>query len=75
VNIQCIHDGQRAVHTYDTTNITTLVQSFGLDEDLMDRSIADITFEIEHDENIYEVLRTLGVSSFRLPGSNTITST
>jgi hypothetical protein len=75
VNIQCIHDGQVSVHTYDTTNITTLIQSFGLDEHLMERSIADISFDIEHNENIQEVLRSLGVSSFRFPGSNAITST
>ena len=75
INIQCIHDGQRTIHTYDTTNISTLVESFGLDEHLMDRSIADIHFDIEHNENIAEILQTLGISSYSLPGSNTITTT
>jgi len=75
INIQCIHDGQRTIHTYDTTNISTLVESFGLDEHLMDRSIADIHFDIEHNENITEILQTLGISSYSLPGSNTITTT
>lgn len=75
INIQCIHDGQRSIHSYDTTNISVLVESFGLDENLMDRSIADISFEVEHNENIAEILQTLGISSYRLPGSNTISTT
>jgi hypothetical protein len=41
----------------------------------MDRSIADISFDIEYNENILDILRTLGISSYRLPGSNTITAT
>jgi hypothetical protein len=75
INIKCIHDGQRSIHSYDTTNISTLVESFGLDENLMDRSVADISFEIEHNERIEDILRTLGIASYRLPGSNAITTT
>ena len=75
INIQCIHNGQRTLHTYDTTDISNILESFGLDENLMDRSIADISFDIEHNESIDDVLRSLGVSSYRLPGSNTITTT
>jgi len=75
VTIHCIHDGQRATSHFDTTNIETIADSFGLDESMMHRSIADITFEIDPGENIETILRDLGITSFRLPGSDAIRTT
>lgn len=75
LTIHCIHDGQRATSHYETTDITTVAESFGLDENMLNRSITDITFEIDPDEDIETILRELGVTSFRLPGSDTISTT
>ena len=75
LNIQCIHDGTRALHTYETTNIEQIAESFGLDMSLMPRSIADITFDIESNENIHQILEALGITSFSLPNPDTVSST
>jgi hypothetical protein len=75
VSIQCIHDGTRALHTYTTPRIETLAQSFGLDMNLMPRSLAEVAFEIDPGESIEQILTSLGVTSFRLPNSDTVRTT
>jgi hypothetical protein len=75
LNIHCIHDGERATSHYDTTEIETIAESFGIDQNLMNRSITDITFEIDPGEDIELILRDLGITSFRLPNSNTVRTT
>jgi len=75
INIQCIHDGTRALHTYNTSDITLLSEAFDLDSNIMTRSIADIQFDIENDDDINAIPRSLGITSFRLPDSNTVSST
>ena len=69
VNIQCIHDGTRALHSYQTPDINHLARTFGLDLSLMTRSIADITFDIDQNENVEEMLRSLVITSFSLPNT------
>jgi hypothetical protein len=75
INIQCIHDGQNAIHTYETPDINQLARSFGLDLSLMRSSIADITFDIDNHENIEDLLHSLGISSFSLPDTNAVRPT
>lgn len=75
VTIQCVSDGQTATETYTTSNIQSVVDGLGLDTSLLSRSRRDIThidFGIEFGEIVEEVLRELGISRFRIPGSNTV---
>ena len=74
VTIQCMADGQTATETYTTSNIQSMIDSFGLAENLITgrRSVTDINFDVEFGEILDEVLRELGITRFRIPSSNTI---
>jgi hypothetical protein len=75
VTVQCISDGQTATETYTTSNIHSMIEGFDLDPTLISRSRRDMThidFSVEFGEIIEEVLRELGVTRFRVPGSDTV---
>jgi hypothetical protein len=76
ITIQCTADGQSATETYTTSNIQGIIHSFGISQNMLNdmgrRTVTDINFDIEFNEILEEVLRELGVTSFRVPGSNTV---
>jgi hypothetical protein len=80
--IERVHDGQRSMFPFDSSNINNIIEGFGLDMRQLippgpGRFITDIHFDIEDDEEIGEVLRQLGlpipiISGLREPTSNTV---
>ena len=75
VTIQSRTNGETATETYTTSNIQMIVNSFGLNENVLQqatRTVTDINFDIEFGEVLEEVLRELGITRFRVPGSNAV---
>jgi hypothetical protein len=76
ITIQSSVDGNTATETYTTSNIQTMIESFGLSEtailDVSRRTVTDINFDIEFGEVLEEVLRELGITRFRVPGSDAV---
>jgi hypothetical protein len=56
-----------------------MIESFGLTEtailDASRRTVTDINFDIEFGEVLEEVLRELGITRFRVPGSDAVNTT
>lgn len=79
ITIQSSVDGNTATETYTTSNIQTMIESFGLSEtailDASRRTVTDINFDIEFGEVLEEVLRELGITRFRVPGSDAVNTT
>ena len=76
ISIQCVQTGERAIDQYLTSNINTLQEAFNLNtRDLIDgvrRTTYNIDFETEFGQVLDEVLQELGITRFRLPGSNAV---
>jgi hypothetical protein len=59
VSVQRLADNHVSAETYTTSNISGLVNTFGMDPLIDPRYITDILFEIAQNESILEVLREL----------------
>lgn len=61
VSVQRTSDGETAVHTYATTDVSALVSTFGIDPFTDTRFVTDIFFDVDADESIEEVFQELGL--------------
>lgn len=60
------HDGRPLVTNFETTNVSSIVNGFGLDfRAIAGHMIADIHFDVEAHEELDEVLRELGLPAAR----------
>jgi len=71
LTIERVSDSNVSTTHFETSNITSIVEGFGLDfralvSDGPSRLFTDIHFDIDDDENIHEVLRELGIFNIEL---------
>jgi hypothetical protein len=62
VSVQRIRDDHTSVHSYVTSNVAGLVNSFGIDPFVDPRFQTDILFEVADDEILTDVLEELGIT-------------
>jgi hypothetical protein len=62
VSVQRIADGHVSSDSYTTSNVTGVVNAFGMDPFVDPRFITDILFEIAGNESISEVFNELGIN-------------
>lgn len=62
VSVQRVADGHVSADSYTTSNVTGVVNAFGMDPFVDPRFITDILFEIAGNESISEVFNELGIN-------------
>jgi len=65
LRIERVIDQANTVQEISISNVTALVERLGID--LRQHNMMDIQINIENDQNIHEVLESLGIIHFNLP--------
>jgi hypothetical protein len=71
LTIERVSDSNVSTHNFETSNIISIVEGFGLDfrtlvSDGPGRFFTDIHFDIDEGEDLREVLRELGILNIEL---------